>query len=94
AYKAEKFPKPRNMIGLVKDLPVEEMEKLMMANMKADDEALRDLADRRAKSAGEWLSREGKVAAERIFLLKPHLTAKEGPQNDKASEARVDFSLK
>ncbi|MDQ5917838.1 MAG: hypothetical protein QG660_950, partial [Pseudomonadota bacterium] len=55
AYKAEKFPKPRNMIGLVKDLPVEEMEKLMMANMKADDEALRDLADRRAKSAGEWL---------------------------------------
>ena len=94
AYKAEKFPKPRNLIGLVKDLPVDEMEKLMMANMKADDEALRDLADRRAKAAGLWLEREGKVAAERVFLLKPNLTAKEDPQNDKASEARVDFSLK
>ncbi|MDX9707700.1 MAG: DUF748 domain-containing protein, partial [Azospira sp.] len=32
AYKAEKFPKPRNMVGLTKDLPVEEMEKLMLAN--------------------------------------------------------------
>ena len=94
AYKAEKFPKPRNLIGLVKDLPVEEMEKLMMANMKADDEALRDLADRRAKAAGQWLGREGKVVADRIFFLQPHLTAKDGPQNDKASEARVDFSLK
>lgn len=94
AYKAEKFPKPRNLIGLVKDLPVEEMEKLMMANMKADDEALRELADRRAKAAGQWLERDGKVAAERVFLLKPNLTAKDGPQNDKASEARVDFSLK
>ena len=29
-YKAEKFPKPRNMIGLVKSLPVEEMEKLIV----------------------------------------------------------------
>jgi hypothetical protein len=94
AYKAEKFPKPRNLVGMVKDLPVEEMEKLMMANMKADDEALRDLADRRAKAASQWLGREGKVAADRVFLLKPNLSAKEGPQNDKASEARADFSLK
>ena len=94
AYKAEKFPKPRNLVGMVKDLPVEEMEKLMMANMKADDEALRDLADRRAKTASQWLGREGKVAADRVFLLKPNLSAKEGPQNDKASEARADFSLK
>lgn len=94
AYKAEKFPKPRNMIGLVKDLPVEEMEKLMMANMKADDEALRDLATRRSKAVGEWLTREGKVAAERVFFLQPNLSAKEGPQNDKAKDSRVDFALK
>ena len=30
-YRAEKFPKPRNMVGLVKTLPVEEMEKLILA---------------------------------------------------------------
>jgi hypothetical protein len=94
AYKAEKFPKPRNMIGLLKDLPVEEMEKLMMANMKADDEALRRLADRRAREVAQWLGEEGKVASERIFILQPNLTPAEGPQQEKAKGSRVDFSLK
>lgn len=94
AYKVEKFPKPRNMIGFAKELPVDEMEKLMMANMKVDDEALRELAHRRARVVSEWLAREGKVPAERVFVLQPNLTAKEGPQNDKATEARVDFALK
>ena len=32
AYKEAKFPKPRNFIGMQKDLPVEEMEKLMLTN--------------------------------------------------------------
>jgi uncharacterized membrane protein len=94
AYRAEKFPKPRNLIGMVKDLPVEEMEKLMMANMKADDEALRDLAGRRARKVSEWLTQEGKIPGERVFILQPNLSAKEGPQNDKAKESRVDFALK
>ena len=30
AYGEESFPKPRNVIGLAQDLPVPEMEKLMM----------------------------------------------------------------
>jgi uncharacterized membrane protein len=94
AYRAEKFPKPRNLVGMVKELPVEEMEKLMMANMKADDEALRDLAGRRARKVSEWLTQEGKIPGERVFILQPNLTAKEGPQNDKAKESRVDFALK
>lgn len=94
AYRAEKFPKPRNLIGMVKDIPVEEMEKLMIANIKADDEALRELAVRRGAAVGAWLTGEGKVAAERVFQLQPHLSAKEGPQNEKASDARADFLLK
>ena len=94
AYKAEKFPKPRNMVGLVKELPVEEMEKLMMANMKADDEALRDLAVRRARAVSAWLTGEGKVPAERVFLLQPNMAPKDGPQHEKARDARVDFLLK
>ncbi|HEX5803692.1 MAG TPA: DUF748 domain-containing protein [Azospira sp.] len=94
AYKAEKFPKPRNVVGLVKTLPVEEMEKLMLANMNADDEALRRLADRRASNVAQWLTTEGKVASERVFVLQPHLTPKDGPQQEKARHSRVDFSLK
>ncbi|EXI85646.1 MAG: putative protein involved in outer membrane biogenesis [Candidatus Accumulibacter sp. BA-94] len=49
-YRAEKFPKPRNLIGMVKGLPVDEMEKLILANTVADEDELRDLADRRAKA--------------------------------------------
>lgn len=94
AYRAEKFPKPRNVVGLVKDLPVEEMEKLMLANMPADDEALRRLADRRAREVAQWLTTEGKVASERVFILQPNLTPGAGPQHEKAKGSRVDFSLK
>ena len=34
AYGEESFPKPRNAIGLARDLPVPEMEKLMMQYAK------------------------------------------------------------
>ena len=38
AYKAEKFPKPRNFIGMAKDLPVPEMEKLMLTHIQTTDD--------------------------------------------------------
>jgi len=44
AYKKADFPKPRNIIGLVKDLPQEEMETLMFTNIEVTDEDLRELA--------------------------------------------------
>src|SRR5690606_11494248 len=53
AYKAEKFDKPKNLIGLTKSLSVAEMEKLMLANMPTGDEDLRALADRRARETYE-----------------------------------------
>src|SRR5262249_36893806 len=49
AYKAADIPdKPRNVIGLQKDLPREEMEAALLANAKASDEDLHALADHRA----------------------------------------------
>lgn len=94
-YKAEKFPKPRNMIGLVKSLPVEEMEKLILANSVVDDEDLRDLADRRARAVRDWLVAH-EVAAERIFLIPGKLGEDAGkPVSDqKAKGSRADFTLK
>ena len=95
AYKAEKFPKPRNVVGLVKSLPVEEMQKLMLANATVDDDDLRGLADRRAKAVRDWLvGRE--VSAERIFLVPGKLGEEAGkPATDqKAKGSRVDFTLK
>ena len=47
AYKEESFKKPRNFIGLTKSLPVAEMEALMIANIPAEEEEMRQLAQRR-----------------------------------------------
>ena len=67
-YREEKFPKPRNAIGLLKTLPVEEMEKLMLANSTVNDDDLRALADRRSKAVRDWLVAH-EVPVERVFLL-------------------------
>ena len=93
-YKAEKFPKPRNMIGLVKSLPVAEMEKLILANSIVDDDDLRGLGDRRAKAVRDWLLAHD-VPADRVFLLPTRLGEDAKPGADeKAKSSRVDFTLK
>lgn len=94
-YREEKFPKPRNLVGMVKSLSVDEMEKLMLTNSTASDDDLRDLGDRRAKAVRDWLvSRD--VAADRIFLLpaRPGDGDAKAASDEKARASRVDFSLK
>ena len=95
-YRAEEFPKPRNMIGMVTSLPVEEMEKLILAHSTVDDDDLRALGDRRAKAARDWLVKHD-VPGERIFML-PSKIAKAGEEGtqdgEKGKNSRADFSLK
>lgn len=83
AYKDETFTKPRNALGLVKSLPPEEMEKLMLANIKFEQDDFITLANRRAQAAKDWLVGQGQVAPERIFLVAPKAGA----------ASRVDFAL-
>lgn len=90
AYKAEKFDKPRNLIGMTKSLPVPEMEKLMLANMPAGDEELRGLAERRAREAHDRLLEQG-VPAERVFVVQPRV---ESAPDGKKPGGRADFSLR
>lgn len=91
-YKEEKFPKPRNFIGLVKGLPVEEMEKLILANSVIDENDLKGLADRRAKVVRDWLVAH-EVPAERIFLLPGKIVKAEAEDNGKKA-SRVEFKIK
>ncbi|TAL52994.1 DUF748 domain-containing protein [Pandoraea sp.] len=90
AYKAAKFPKPRNFIGFAKSLPPAEMKKLLAANMTVTEQDLRALANARANAVREWFT--GKIAANRLYVVAPKLTA-EGIK-DKGDTTRVDFSLK
>jgi hypothetical protein len=89
AYKEAKFPKPRNVVGMQKDLPVEEMEKLMLTNLPASPEDVRALAISRAEAVQGWLLEQGKVSPERVFLLPPKTEA-----DDKGKTSRADFSLR
>jgi flagellar motor protein MotB len=93
AYKAEKFPKPRNIVGMAKDLPVPEMEKLMLTNLKVTDDDLKALSEERARAVRNYLLQSQQVNEARIFIVESDtLDVKkhqEGPKN-----SRTDFKLK
>ena len=66
-YKRADLPKPRNLLGLAKDLPVAEMEKLLLASLPVSDEALRALAVQRGVAVRDYLASKG-LPTERLFL--------------------------
>ncbi|MCC6347794.1 MAG: DUF748 domain-containing protein [Nitrospirales bacterium] len=92
AYREEKFPKPRNFIGMVKDLPIPEMEKLMLAHIEIKDEDLRQLAAERALRVKDYLLKSEKIEQKRIFLITPRSLQPENKETMK--DSRVDFTLK
>lgn len=92
AYMEEKFPKPKNFIGMVKDLPSPEMEKLILTHIEVKEGDLRSLAVQRAMKAKESVLKSGKVEPERIFILEPKSLAPE--KKEKIRESRVDLKLK
>ncbi|MGZ6240108.1 MAG: DUF748 domain-containing protein, partial [Syntrophales bacterium] len=92
AYSAEKFPKPRNITGMEKSLPTEEMEKLMMTHIVVKDDDLRLLATKRAETVADAILEEGKFDAGRVFVVEPKTLEPEAKKDVKKS--RVDFKLK
>ncbi|HEY6368170.1 MAG TPA: DUF748 domain-containing protein [Candidatus Binatia bacterium] len=94
AYGDESFPKPRNVIGLAKDLPVSEMESLMLKHTQASDDDLRDLANRRARAVQDRLIGTGQVTADRLSIVASKPVSSEEKEKTKAKLSRVDFSLK
>jgi len=67
-YRKEKFPKPRNLVGMAKDLPDSEMKKLIFAHTVVGDLELKKLAGERAAEVRNFLTEQGKVSQERVFL--------------------------
>ena len=92
AYKEEKFPKPRNIIGMAKELPVPEMEKLMTTHIQVTESDLRQLAVDRATRVRDALVADGKVEPGRVFLVEPKSLAP--AKKEKLKDSRVDFLIK
>lgn len=87
-YDDADIKKPRNLIGLAKRLPVEEMEALLLADIKVGEADLKALALRRAQLVRDWLVQDGQVAADRVFLVSPN------SEQLAAGGHRVHFSLR
>ena len=91
-YDDTKLPgKPRNLIGIAKALPTEEMEKLLLADMKLDENDPRWLAEARADVVRHYIEDTDKIDRSRVFLVTPRLNA-DGIK-DKGKPNRVDFAL-
>jgi hypothetical protein len=65
--------RPRNVIGMLKELPPAEMEAMLLADAKIDDDALRLLANARAQAVKDDLTEKG-IGGERLFLTVPRLS--------------------
>ena len=89
AYQAEDFPKPRNLIGLAKDIPQAEMENLLLQHISVRPDDLQQLATLRAFAAKNALLQSGKVDDARLFIV----SAKPGAAPPGSSPGRVDFGL-
>jgi hypothetical protein len=91
-YKAADVKKPRNLIGIAKTLPVEEMEALLLQNITVRPESMVRLAQDRGIAAQAWLVEKGGLEQSRVFLLGPRVDG-DAPKGV-APGGRVDFSLK
>ncbi|MCJ0762813.1 DUF748 domain-containing protein [Variovorax terrae] len=66
-YKRADMPKPRNLIGMAKDLPPAEMEALLLANIPVSDDVMRELALQRGVAVKDYLATKN-LPPERLFL--------------------------
>jgi len=69
-YRRADIAKPRNLVGLAKDLPAAEMESLLLASISVTEDAMRTLAQQRGVAVKDYLASR-KVSAERLFLGAP-----------------------
>ena len=90
-YKATDIPnKPRNAIGMQKDLPVPEMEAMLKARTLVTEDAMRELALQRGLAVRDALIAKG-LPSERLFLAAPKLRV--SGDGDAAWTPRVQLAL-
>ncbi|MDD2273596.1 MAG: DUF748 domain-containing protein [Desulfuromonadaceae bacterium] len=90
AYRKEKFPKPRNAIGFVKDLPDNEMKKLIIANTEVGENELRSLARERTAAVMNYMVTTGGLPPERLFQKNDDIY--KAAEKDTVSRSRVEFN--
>ena len=83
-YQRADIPKPRNLVGMAKDIPQAEMEALLLADIPATEESMRELALKRGLAVRDYLvSRQ--LPLERLFLGAPKTAPDKAPAAGAAS---------
>jgi uncharacterized protein involved in outer membrane biogenesis len=88
--------KPRNFIGLARELPVAEMEQRLLAGMSVSPDDARQLAVQRALAVRDALMAQG-VPGERLFVAAPRLHTLGADSEDGKAQPwapRVELSLR
>jgi len=86
-YKRADIVKPKNVIGLAKDLPPAEMEALLVASITVADDAMQQLAVRRGVAVRDYLASKS-IPPERLFLGAPKTAS-----DDAAWTPRADLRI-
>lgn len=89
-YLKEKFPKPRNIIGMLKDLPDAEMRKLIFANTSIGEQELQQLAAQRAAAVHQYLITKGGMDSKRLFQKRDDIY--KTPKQEKGMASRVELN--
>ncbi len=87
-YKRADISKPRSLIGLAKDLPADEMEKLLLASIPVTGDTMQSLAVQRGVAVKEYLAAKD-LPLDRLFLGANN-SGKESGKADVKAEAKPD----
>jgi uncharacterized protein involved in outer membrane biogenesis len=82
-YRRADIVKPKNVVGLAKDLPPNEMEGLLLASIVVNDDAMQQLAVRRAVVVRDYLATK-ELPTSRLFLGAPKTAPGEGAWTPRA----------
>ena len=91
-YRHAPIARPRNALGLTRDLPVPEVETLLIPASQVTDEDLRELAAERARAVEAWLVKDAGLSPERVFRVPAKDEASQG--SAKRSASRVDLLIR
>jgi uncharacterized protein involved in outer membrane biogenesis len=90
-YEDTRLPdKPRNFIGMAKDIPIAEMEAMLVAAMPVDEAVGRLLAQQRGRTVRDALMAKG-LGSARLFLGEPKL--RDAAADNRAWVPRAELSL-
>jgi hypothetical protein len=91
AYYKAKIPKPRNVVGLAKEVPRDQMKKLMIEHAPVSKDDLPKLANGRAAAVHQYLV--ATVPADRVSVVAPKLNA-DGITSGATTRADLSMALK